>query len=465
MNPPRTDRPVVGIAGLGYMGLATGLAFAAHGLSVYGYDTKPEVRTFVARGSAPYHEGGLGQLLRAQLRSGRFQVVDSSEDLAVRAEGIFLCVPTPSGQGGHIDLRPLKESSEQIGRAVHSATGYRLIVVKSTVVPGTTEEIVTPIVRHHSGRLPEGLGVASNPEFLSEGTMVKDAVHPSRIVLGTTDSQSLAWLRRAYRGFRAPIFSLTPSGAELVKYSANAFLALKVSFANEVSRLSDHLGVNVDSVMAAVGHDPRIGERFLRAGPGFGGSCFEKDLRAFVARSAEMGVSLRSGEAALEINDEQLEYVLDRIRANVGPLSGKRLAILGLSFKAGTDDVRESRAFPIAERLVAAGVKVRGHDPVALNNFRRAWVGRNGPLDRRIDLCDSAESALSGVDAAILQADWPIYTNWLPSWTGRMKRPLLIDLRRAVSPKTAQRAGLTLVGLGAGNSGSQGAGRTSKGPQ
>jgi UDPglucose 6-dehydrogenase len=442
---------MVGISGLGYMGLATGLAFAAHGLSVIGYDVKPEIRESLIRGVTPYREQGLAELLRRQVRAGRFSTVDSPHALVEFAEGIFLCLPTPSLPSGRIDLRPLKKGTAQLGRALRREKGYRLVVVKSTVVPGTTETVVEPMLRRLSGKSPRELGVAVNPEFLAEGTMVQDAVHPARVVLGTKDPRSRDWLRKAYRPFRVATFFLSPSGAELVKYSSNAFLALKVSYANEISRLSDSLGINVDAVLDAVGHDPRIGERFLRAGPGFGGSCFEKDLRSLVMRAADLGVQFRSGVAALQINEEQLDYVVDSIRGAVGPLSGKKLAILGLAFKAGTDDVRQSRALLIAHELVAAGATVCGHDPVALENFRRAWEDLYLSTDGKIDLYDTVENTLDGADAAILQADWPVYTRWPNSWTRRMRHPLLVDLRRAVDPRIAHRAGLTLVGLGAGD--------------
>lgn len=444
----KTARPRVGILGLGYMGLATGLAFAARGLSVMGYDVNPEVRRAVAAGLTPYHEAGLLELLRVQVRSGRFRVVESTEELVRAVEGIFLCVPTPAQRTGRIDLRPLRRATRQVGGVMGRIDGYRIVVVKSTVVPGTTESMVRPELVKTSGR-PEGqIGVASNPEFLAEGTMVHDALYPDRVVLGTFDARAERWLRRVYAPFRSPIVTLKPSEAELVKYSANAFLALKVSFANEIARLADRLGVSIDPVMNAVGMDPRIGSKFLRAGPGFGGSCFEKDISALVARARELGVPLRTAATALRVNREQLDYVLDLIRAAIGPVMGKTVALLGLAFKAGTDDVRESRAIPIAQRLVAEGAVVRGHDPVALESFRRAWeaLGARG----RVELCATVDEALTGADAAILQADWPEYSRWTKARVHRMRRPLLVDLRRALAPRTAGRAGLRVVGLGAG---------------
>jgi UDPglucose 6-dehydrogenase len=444
--------PKVGIVGLGYMGLGTALAFAARGLPVVGYDLKPEIRAAVARGSTPYHEAGLPELLRSEVRAGRFHVVDQLEELVRFAEGIFLCVPTPPGRNGRIDLRPLRRATRDVGRAISKVDGYRLVVVKSTVVPGTTETVVRPELLRQSRKSSREVGAASNPEFLAEGTIVHDTLHPDRVVIGTSDRRAEAWLRRVYRPFRAPVVALSPSGAELVKYSANAFLALKVSFANEIARLADQLGVHVDRVMEAVGLDPRIGPSFLRAGPGFGGSCFEKDVSAFVARAKELGVPLHTAATALRVNDEQLRYVFDFLRSTVGSVAGKKVALLGLAFKAGTDDVRESRALPIARRLVLDGAVVRAHDPVALELFRRTWRPPSLRARGRIEFCRSLKKTLTGADVAILQADWPEYSRWTRARSRWMHCPLLIDLRRAVDPHAAARAGLTVVGLGAGAS-------------
>jgi len=440
-----------GIVGLGYMGLATGLAFSTRGAQVYGFDINPETLDAVARGSCPYKEKALPSLLRSQVRSGRFRAVKSLDELVVKSHGIFLCVPTPSRRDGHIDLRPLKRCSRDVGRALKVVSGFRVIVVKSTVVPGTTEGIVGPLVHAASGRTPQEVSLASNPEFLAEGTMVHDALFPERVVIGTTDARALRWLRQIYRPFHAPVLNLTPSGAELVKYSANAFLALKVSFANEISRISDRLGVNVDSVLNAVGKDSRIGGRFLRAGPGFGGSCFEKDIRALVARADELKVKFRSGETALLINQEQERYVVDLIRTALGHIKGSTIALLGLAFKAGTDDVRESRALILARDLLDRGAAVRCHDPAARQNFRRLWVSRYSSLDPSLAICETVERTIENADAVIVQADWPVYVRWHREWTRRLKQPLLIDLRRAINPRAPGCAGLVVIGLGSGN--------------
>jgi UDPglucose 6-dehydrogenase len=438
--------PTVGILGAGYVGIGTGLAFAHYGCRVSAFDSNPTVATALRQGKIPYREAGLEALLRTAERRQRFEVVDSMGDLVGESAVIFVCLPTPRGPSGRIDLGPICAALPRLGSALARASGYRLVVVKSTVVPGTTEEVLEPLLRETSGRPPGDLGIAVNPEFLAEGSMVRDALHPSRIVIGVSDARSGTLLRRAYARFPAPVFELSPSGAELVKYAANVVLAAKVSFANEVARLSDRLGENIDRVMQAVGADPRIGSQFLHAGPGFGGSCFDKDVRALVHRAEELGLRFRTGEAALAANDDQIDYVLGLITRAGGPLRGTSVALLGLAFKAGTDDVRESRAIPIARRLVAQGARVRLTDPVALERFRREW----GPGSKRVTYHATAEEALTGADVAVLQADWPEYRRWPRAWTAAMHRPLLIDLRRAVSPAKGRAAGLEVVQLGVG---------------
>jgi UDPglucose 6-dehydrogenase len=451
MTGPRSPPPTVGIVGLGYMGLATGLAFAARGLSVTGYDVKPEVRERTARGDAPYHEAGLEELLRSQLRAGRFSVVGHLSSLVDASECLFVCLPTPSLRSGGIDLRPLTRGITELGGVLRGAKGYRLVVVKSTVVPGTTEHIVEPLLRRLSGRAPHELGVAVNPEFLAEGSAVRDAVRPDRVVIGTGDVRARARMRAAYRRFRVPSYYLPPSAAELVKYSSNAFLALKVSFANEISRLAEALGLDIDDVMEAVGADPRIGRRFLHAGPGFGGSCFEKDVRALVVRSRELGFPLRTGEVSLTINREQEDHMLALVRGAVGPLRGKTIAVLGAAFKAGTDDVRGSRAFPLVAGLLKEGARVRVHDPVALGKFRQAWEQRSAAAPRSVEFRDTVLQVLVGADAAVLQADWAEYRSWRPAWTRRMKTPLLVDLRRSIPVRSPDTAGLRIRALGVGS--------------
>jgi len=446
----RRSGPAIGIVGIGYMGIATGLAFAHRGRRVAGFDIRPGVRAAVRRGASPYAEPRLPELLRAETRSGRFRAVDSIEEVAASSDCIFLCVATPPARSGAVDLRPLRAAAAALGSALRGVRGYRVVVVKSTVVPGVTTEVVEPILRRGSGKGPAELGVAVNPEFLSEGRMIADALEPARIVLGVSDRRAERVVRRAYAGFRAPVITLSPSEAELVKHGSNEFLALKVSYANELSRWTERLGGDVDRVAAAIGADPRIGPQFLRAGPGFGGSCFAKDLRAFGHRGSELGVGAELPRATLAINAEQTRHAIELIRRAVGRLRGRQVALLGLAFKVGTDDVRESRALPIAEALVLEGARVRAHDPQARTTFAREWVHQPPSIRRRLRVVRSPSAAVRGADVAVLQAEWPEYLVWPTEWTRVMRRPLLVDLRRGVPDRVARRAGLTVLALGRG---------------
>lgn len=446
-----SESGAVGISGLGYMGLATALAFAHHGRTVVAFDARPELRASLAAARTPIYEAGLTRLLRSELASARFRVVGSWEELAGAARTIFLCLPTPRRPSGRIDLRPLGAGVRQLADALPRGGDRRLVVIKSTVVPGTTEGFVRPLLERRTGRTRADLGVAANPEFLAEGSMVRDALTPDRIVIGTSEPLDRDWLREAYRGFRAPIVCLTPTGAELVKYSANAFLALKVSFANEISRLAEPLGVDIDDVMRGVGLDPRIGPRFLSAGPGFGGSCFAKDVQALVARAGELGAKPTVLRSLSRANELQTHHAFELVRRAAGDLSDARVALLGLAFKDGTDDVRESRALPLLRALTSAGAKVRGHDPVALVNFERA--SRAGPAFPRgsVRFVPTVEEALDHADVAIVQAAWPEYRRWPRRWSERMRRPVVVDLRRCLSPSLRRRGDFLWFGLGVGS--------------
>ncbi|MCI4365231.1 MAG: UDP-glucose/GDP-mannose dehydrogenase family protein [Thermoplasmata archaeon] len=443
--------PTVGIAGLGYMGLATALGFARRGIPVVGYELRAEVRRDLARGRTSIHEPGIVPLLRGGLASGRFRVVDSWADLVRTADILFLCLPTPRRSDGRIDLRPMLRGVRELGHALREVTEPRLVVVKSTVVPGTTEERIRPLLERTSHRRAPSVTVAANPEFLAEGSMVKDVLEPERIVLGVSHPADARKLRRVYRAFPAPVIVLPPTGAELVKYASNAFLALKVGFVNEVARLAEAVGADVDPVAAAVGLDSRIGQKFLSAGPGFGGSCFEKDVRALIARSHDLGLKPRMLEALVPSNDDQTRHAFDLVRRAMGIVQGRRIAVLGLAFKAGTDDVRESRALPLVRLARSAGASVRVHDPVALENFRRAWSQSGGPGGQGVRFCTTVAEAVEGADAAVIPAGWPEYTPFPTAWSTRMRHPLVVDLRRALPRSMRMRPDLRWVGLGVGS--------------
>jgi UDPglucose 6-dehydrogenase len=446
--------PATGVVGLGYMGLATAAAFARHGVRTFGYDVVAERRATVRAGHAPFHEDGLEALIRSEVRRGRLTIVDTLDEVARRSSVIFLCLPTPPRANGRIDLRPIRAGARQLGRALAKVDGFRLVVVKSTVVPGTTESVVGPELRRASGKGPNELAVAASPEFLAEGRMVEDALHPDRVVVGVTAPRGVRLIESLYARFASPLLLMTPSAAEMTKYAANSFLAMKISFANELSRFSEQVGVNVDDVVRGLGSDPRVGGRFLEAGPGFGGSCFSKDVQAFVRSARDHGVNLRLAGEVMAVNDEQTRHAADLI---LGALPSARrasaAAILGLAFKEGTDDLRESRALPIVELLARRGVSVRAHDPVAAGKFR-AWLADQPPaLRSRVKVCATVEEALDGADVAALQVPWPEYLAWSRAWTRRMRQPTLVDLRRAFPVARAATVGLRLVRLGDGRPG------------
>ncbi len=438
----------VGVAGLGYMGIATALGFARHGVPVRGFDIRPELLRSLRRTELPIHEEELGELLRDEMRSGRFQVVGTWEEMVDASPIIFLCLPTPRRSSGRIDLAPLRAGLRQLGSALRRVREYRLVVVKSTVVPGTTQGVVRPLLERSARKGPGELGVAVNPEFLAEGTMVRDALEPARIVIGIENAADEARLRRVHATFPAPVIAVSPTGAELVKYASNAFLALKVSFANEISRLAERTETDVGEVMAAVGLDPRIGPRFLSAGPGFGGSCFEKDVRALIARGTDLGVDLRLLKATLAANAAQTRHAADLALGALGDPHGSAVALLGLSFKPGTDDVRESRALPIAETLARAGARVRVHDPVALERFKEAARQTIPEWADRLEFCVTVEDALRGADLAVLHTDWTEYSRWPSEWSRLMRRATVVDLRRALPVEVRSRGDFKWIGLG-----------------
>jgi UDPglucose 6-dehydrogenase len=431
------------------MGLATALGFAHHGIPVVGYDVRAELRRTLAEGRAEIHEPGLTELLQHELTSGRFRIVPTWAALTAPASIVVLALPTPAGPRGQIDLGPLSDGVGQLARALRGRAGRTLVVVKSTVVPGTTDGVLRAILEGGSGKTADEVPIASNPEFLAEGSMVQDVLHPERIVVGVSRPRDEAELRRLYAGFRAPIVVLPPSGAELVKYASNAFLATKVTLANEFARVAQRVGVDVDPVMQAVGLDSRIGTKFLVAGPGFGGSCFEKDVLAVLHAAREFGLRLPTLEAVVHSNDEQAAYAYSLVRDSMGGVRGRRIALLGLAFKPGTDDVRGSRALPIAAAALADGGSVRVHDPVALAKFRAEWSARTGGSEDQLEFCETAEEALEGADAAVVHTPWPEYREFPVRWTGRMRIPLVVDLRRSIPPEVRRRPDLRWVGLGA----------------
>lgn len=416
----------IAVVGLGPVGLASGLAFALQGHAVVGIDVDTDRTGAIARGAPPFYEDGLEEALRAGLKQGRFSVTDRIGTAVPTADYVFLCVGTPSRPDGSMDDRYLQQAARDVAAAL-PPEGAPVVVVKSTVIPGTTDAVVRPPLEA-SGR---PFHLAMNPEFLREGRAWEDATRPDRIVVGANGPEARTRMRALYADAGCPVVETDIRTAEMIKYATNAFLATKVAFANELANLCQAFGVGYDEVIRAVTLDPRINPRFLVPGVGFGGSCFPKDVRALVAAGRDRGVAPPLLEAVLAQNEVQYLRAIDLLEAELGDVRGMRIALLGLAFKGGTDDLRESRAIPLARTLIAKGAAVVGYDPLANDGFAR--------LVPEAACVASLEQALRGADGCILQAEWPELTKLTAAdFLRSMRRPVVVDGRRILDPAKMQ---------------------------
>ena len=443
---PQGEGPVPGVIGLGHVGLATAVAFAHYGHRVLGLEADPGHAQAIARGEPWFQEPGLREELRRALASRRLEVAPTREVLLVGSSVLLLCLPTPSRADGAVDLRMLEEEARTLSKALQGTPDPPVVVVKSTSPPETARRIRTLLNEGRAATLPP-VPVAVNPEFLAEGTMVKDSLHPSRIVVGAEDRGVAERVLAVYQGFPGERVFLSPEEASLAKYACNALLASRVSFVNELSRICERSGADVYRVAQAVGLDPRIGPDFLRAGPGFGGSCFPKDLRGLEFLGRSLGEETLLLRAIQAVNEGQSRHTVDRLEEALGLLAGRTLALLGLSFKAGTDDVRESRAFPILGELLKRGALARLHDPEALENFRRELPALLRS-EEAVKFCPTLEEALEGSDAALVLVDWPEYRAAPATrWAGLRSRTVL-DARRSLDEERLRAAGVRYLALG-----------------
>ncbi|MDV3243549.1 MAG: UDP-glucose/GDP-mannose dehydrogenase family protein [Nitrososphaerales archaeon] len=439
----RTGR--VGIVGLGYVGLSTAVSFASRGIATVGIDVDEGKLARIANGEPPFVEKGLPELLGKALRHRRLMVTSDCDALA-GAGVVFVTVGTPSADDGSIDLSCIRNATSSVGRMLRRSEGYSLIVVKSTVIPGTADDLVMPVLMSESRRKQADFGLASNPEFLREGHAIEDTMHPDRLVIGVEDKKSERTLVSFYRGFygRLPkILLTTPVNAELIKYASNSFLATKISFINDIARLCNSIpGADIRVVAEGMGLDKRIAPGFLSAGLGYGGSCFGKDIKALLSFAQSKGVELRIPRAAHETNERQPLLALEVARKHLGDLSGKRIAILGLSFKPGTDDMREAVSVVLINGLLKAGASVVAYDPVAIENARKI-------LGSEVSYSKSAASSIQGADCCILATEWEEFKRLRPKNFAKMNRPFLIDGRRVYDPAVFRgKLEFEAVGLG-----------------
>ena len=428
------------------MGLATAVCFAMK-YRVIGLDIDGGRVSALSAGKTTIHEKGLERLLRQGLSRGLLSFSSSLEELE-DADFVFIAVGTPGVGDGSIDLSQVKSASMSIGDALRTNTQRPVIVLKSTVIPGTMSDLVKPILETQSGKtVGIGFGLCSNPEFLREGSAIGDTLKPDRIIIGSFDKLSSRRMNALYRGFygkAARIIEVTPEEAELIKYASNSFLATKVSFINFIARMTEQIpGTDVKRVAEGMGLDPRIGRLFLEAGPGYGGSCFPKDVKALTRYSEKRGLDTPLLESVTGVNDTQPGHALSLAEARIGPLKEKVVAVLGLAFKAGTDDIRDSRAILLIKGLLEDGVEVRVYDPVAIDAARRE-------LGENVEYADSAGECIAGADLAITMTAWDEFKRLKPRDFARLMRtPVLLDARRIYDPKKYSH-GLTFLAVGRG---------------
>jgi len=433
----------IAIVGTGYVGLCTGVLLAELGHDVTLVDIDPERVAAVNAGQAPFHEPGLDEALVDGLEAGRLRATRDVDEAVPEAQATFLCVGTPRDESGEADLSAIEQAARDVGQALPTDAEH-VLVTKSTVPPGTTETLVRESVLE-AADLSEAAHVsfAMNPEFLAEGSALADARDPDKIVLGVRDEQAEQRLRAVYADLEAPVRVVDPATAELIKYANNALLATKVSLANELANLCNEIGADWNDVAEAVGLDERVSGSFLRAGAGFGGSCFPKDVSAIRSVAEAKGVPSLVLEAVLERNERQPARVVDLLAAELGSLTNRKVSLLGLSFKPGTDDVRGTRALPIHEALVERGAEVRVHDPEAVEAF--------GELAPDAVAAGSLEEALTGVEGVIVQTAWPMYAKLSPDTVRELgEDAVVVDGRRALDEDAFQTAGVTYRAIGLG---------------
>jgi len=430
----------IGIVGSGYVGTTVAACFADLGHEVMNVDVDESVVTALNDGTAPIDEPGLDDLLGRYAGESLYATTDYEDLVDFAPDAIFLALPTPAKEDGSIDTAIIEAGAESLGRVLADIGGDPTVVVKSTVVPGTTEDVVGPILERESGgEVGVDFGLAMNPEFLREGSAVSDFTDPDKLVFGTSDDRARETLEAVYEPLTedagVPTVHTGLREAEMIKYANNAFLAAKISLINELGNICKAYGVDAYEVADAIGLDDRIGEQFLRSGVGWGGSCFPKDVNAIVAAAREAGYDPQLLQAAIDVNDRQPERMLDLMDDHVD-VEGKRVAVLGLAFKPGTDDIRNSRATPIIEGLRERGATVIAYDP---NDGAKAAMRERFP---DVEYLAGPSPTLSGAHAALIVTDWPEFAN-LDVEFDLMSNSVVIDGRRIID----RREGITYEGL------------------
>lgn len=426
----------ISIIGSGYVGLVTGACFAELGHNVLCVDSDAGKIKTLEEGDIPIYEPGLEQIVKTNKREKRLSFSTKIEDGVEHGQIIFIAVGTPPKESGEADLSFVENVSRTIARTMKD---YRLVVEKSTVPVQTGEWVMKTIQESISPGIE--FDVASNPEFLREGTAVDDFLRPDRVVLGVTSERAATLLVKLYEPLNAPLLITDIKSAELIKHAANAFLAMKISFINSIANICDLAGADVAKVARGIGLDKRIGMDFLRAGVGYGGSCFPKDVAAFISISEKLGFDFKILRAVHQVNQEQHTVAVKKLKNALGSLKDKTIGILGLSFKPNTDDIREAPSLSIIDQLKQEGASIRVYDPVAMPKSRSAL--------KDATFCKDSYETADGADALIIITEWSEFRYLdFPAIKNRMKNPLLIDGRNICDPSRMYSLGFTYHGIG-----------------
>ncbi|HEX8846846.1 MAG TPA: UDP-glucose/GDP-mannose dehydrogenase family protein [Pyrinomonadaceae bacterium] len=429
----------IAVIGSGYVGLVTGACFAEFGVDVTCVDVDKEKIERLREGIIPIYEPGLEQLVTKNMQAGRLHFTTDLKAAVEQALVIFLAVGTPPREDGSADLTYVEAAARTIAEHMNE---YKVIVTKSTVPVGTGEQLRKLVREHQKGR--NNFGIVSNPEFLREGAAIDDFMRPDRVVIGSRDEEAIAIMKDLYRPLyliETPFVITSLEAAELTKYAANAFLATKISFINEIAGLCDLIGCDVHDVARAIGMDGRIGRKFLHPGPGFGGSCFPKDTRALVSVAREFGVEALIVNSVIEVNERQRAAMIPKIEKLAGDLKGKTIAVLGLSFKPETNDMREAPSIDIIRGLQERGARVCAYDPVAKEEAIKVLPD--------IEYAEDEYAAVEGADVLVFMTEWNQFRALdMKRIRGLMREPKIADLRNIYEPEDMRELGFDYVGVG-----------------
>jgi len=431
----------IAVIGTGYVGLVSGAGLADFGMNVVCVDVDEKKIESLKKGVIPFYEPGLDELVKKNVKAGRLSFTTDLKEAVKNSLVIFICVGTPSNPDGSADLSQIKQVALSLAEVIDE---YKVIVTKSTVPVGTNRWIKELIDAHKKHDV--SIDVISNPEFLREGSAVEDFMHPDRVIIGGESAYAIAIIKDIYRPLylaETPFIITNLETAELIKYASNAFLATKITFINEIANFCEKVGADVTTVAKGMGLDPRIGTKFLNPGPGFGGSCFPKDVKALVHQGRAVNSPFKLLEAVLEVNEKQKLRAIEKLENLVGDLKDKVIGVLGLSFKPNTSDVRESPAIEVVKKLLEKGAKVKVYDPAAMEEFKKVFPSEE------LEYSPSPIECAKGTDAIVILTEWNEFRFLnLAEIKKVMKSPVLIDMRNIYEPSIVKQLGFKYAGIG-----------------